>query len=187
MSTIYYFLFIFIGLAPIFGCQGGGGSGSDGQGPLPEPSTGWQATLKVSVQDATADGGVAYNRLVAGERETATDAFDNASDIRAFLAGPVQAYFVHTGDTGYDQNSEQLWQDLRAVNRPEEWKIEVMAESGRTVTLSWTLPTGEVSCATNQFSLMDSDGQLGQTNLCTTESLTYVGDGQLRHFVLKVS
>lgn len=182
MLRKYYFLFIIIGLAIISGCQGGGGSDSGNQTP-----SGWQVTLNISVPDGAADGGVAYNRLVAGSEPTATNTFDNAWDIRAFLAGPVEAYFTHEGEVGYAVGSQALWQDIREAVLPAEWEIEVVAEAGRTVTLSWTLPTAGVNCGSHQFSLWDLDGQLGETDLCTTESLTYVSDGQLRHFVLKVS
>jgi hypothetical protein len=180
---IDYFLFIFIGLALIGGCQGGGGSGS----PTLESSYGWQVTLKISVPDGSADGGAAYNRLIAGTGKSATDAFDHGWDIHAFLAGPVQAYFVYNDDTGSSQNAELLWQDIRGDSLPEDWDIEVMADPGKEVTISWVLPMGEVSCLTHEFTLEDSDGPSGQTDMCITPSITYQGDGQIRHFVLTVS
>ena len=154
----------------------------------PTAGTGpWQLTMRVSVPDDAADGGMAYNRLVAGSGDTATDGFDNAWDVRAFLSGPLDAYFTHSGDTGYDDTSEQLWQDIRNGVLPATWPILVMAESGRTVTMQWTLPEGDINCVSNMFILEDSDGILGQTDLCVTDSLSFDGDGLLRRFVLSVS
>ena len=147
----------------------------------------WELVLKVSVTDSMADTGVAYNRLVAGTDATATDGFDNTRDIRAFLAGPIQAYFVHTGETGYDITSQELWHDIRQAELPLQWSIEVIAASGREVILEWDLPEGEVSCATHQFILEDSDGQLGNTDMCAVPTLTFVGDGLMRYFMLNVS
>ncbi len=184
--------FLAIGMLGLFACQDGGhdGAPSTGGGATIETKPGaWQVALKVSVPDSASDGEVAYNRLVAGTGESATDGFDNALDIRALLYGdaPVQAYFAHAGDAGYDINSQQLWQDVRPLNLPLEWRIEVIAGSGRTVTFSWAPPAGGASCATNQFVLWDADGQLPLTDLCATGPLTYAGDGQTRRFVLRVS
>lgn len=151
------------------------------------PTPVWQMTLVVSVPDNAADGGQAYNRLVAGMDEAGSDGFDPLLDIRAFLAGPVEAFFAHAGDPGYDLNSDQLWQDIRAGGFPKQWAIDVVAAAGRTVTVSWVLPTGEVSCESNQFVIEDSDGQLPQTDLCAAGSMNYVGDGLVRHFVVRVS
>lgn len=159
-------------------------------GETPPPvgsSPNWTLGLTVSVPDPAADGGVAHNNLKAGQNADATDAFDNGQDVRALLAGSVQAYFDHTADADYDPYSKQIWYDIRDLGLPQSWEVVVHAGNGVPVTLSWTLPAGEVSCATNQFILQDADGQLPQTDLCATGSLSYVGDGQARHFVLRVS
>jgi len=148
---------------------------------------GWRVVLKVSVPEAAADTGLAYNRLVAGEEDTATEEYDQPWDVRALLAGPVKAYFSHAGDSGYGLDGQALWQDIRPNTVPAEWVVEVNAESGRAVTVRWTLPQGEVNCDTNGFTLEDFDGTLGQTNLCAEESLTYLGDGVTRRLILKVS
>lgn len=158
--------------------------------PSDEPSlaqtAAWQLILDVSVQDSAADTGVAYNRLVAGSEDSATADFDNAWDVRAFLTGPIQAYFAHWGEAGYDVTSEELWQDIRLTEVPGEWIVEVLAGLGQEVTLEWTLPVGEVSCGAYQFFLEDTDGQLGVTDMCSVSSLTFNGDGLMRQFVLSV-
>jgi hypothetical protein len=177
------FLLIIILLAMVGGCQEGGGGTGASEYPIP----GWQVTLKVSVQDELADGGVAYNRLVAGSGEKATPAFDPGWDVRAFLAGSVQAYFVSASDSGSDPTVQPLWKDIRGDKLPAEWDIAVMADPGEAITLSWILPEGKVSCLSREFILRDADGPLGQTDMCITSSMVYVGDGGIRHFVLRIS
>lgn len=159
-------------------------------GDTPPPggsSANWTLLLTVTVPDPMADGGAASNHLKAGQNADATDAFDNGHDVRALLAGSVQAYFDHAADANYDRYSKQIWYDIRNPELPQSWEVVVHAGNGVPVTLSWTLPAGEVSCATNRFILQDADGQLPQTDLCATGSFTYTGDGQIRHFVLTVS
>lgn len=159
----------------------------ENQSPDVAVAGGWRLELKVSVPEASADTGLAYNRLVAGEEDTATEGYDHPWDVRALLAGPVKAYFSHAGEAGYGLDSQTLWQDIRKNTLPAQWVVEVNAESGRAVTVRWTLPQGEVNCDTHGFTLEDFDGTLGQTNLCAEESLTYLGDGVVRRLVLKVS
>ena len=160
----------------------------DDGGTIPTETTvfNYKLTVTVSVSDPASDGGLAYNNLVVGAAPEATDEFDNAYDARAFLAGPVQAYFAHAGDSGYP-DSQQLWHDIRAGGLPQEWAVEVLADPGRTVTLFWTAPVGEAGCGTYRVSLQGADGSLGQSDLCAAGSLTYEGDGQIRHFVVRVS
>ncbi|MBI3609368.1 MAG: hypothetical protein HY204_01535 [Nitrospirae bacterium] len=192
MTRAIHGLVLVFGMLGLFACQDRGSSSSPDGGAAPQIGSkpaGWRLTLQISVPESGADGGVAYNRLSAGVGETATDGFDNAGDVRALLYtdAPIQAYFAHAGDAGYDTNSQQLWQDLRSLNLPAEWRIEVVAASGRTVTVSWVPPAGGVSCATHQFMLWNTEGQLPQTDLCASGPLTYAADGQIRHFVLRVS
>jgi hypothetical protein len=166
-------------------CSNHGGGSSDSATPTTGP--GWSLTLTASVPDAMADGGMAYNRLKAGQDPEATDLFDNGRDVRALLYGPVEAYFDHTADSRYDDQSQQVWYDLRDMKLPEEWDVVVNAAKGTTITLNWTVPTGEVNCTENRFSLWDVDGGLGETDLCKKESLTYTADGQSRRFLLRAS
>jgi hypothetical protein len=170
-------------------CQNGGDdSRPQGETSLPEKTgTSWIVTLTASIPDPAADNGVAYNRLVAGQDENATDGFDNGFDLRALLTESLEAYFDHTGDMNYDPQSMQIWNDVRAMGLPQDWNIVVKAGRGAAVTLKWILPSGNVDCATNQFILVDSDGAGAQTDMCSTGSLAYTGDGQMRHFVLRVS
>jgi len=124
---------------------------------------------------------------VAGADPAATDAFDNAWDIRALLAGSIEAYFFHGGEPGYAIGDDKLWHDFRAAELPKEWALEVLAENGREVTMTWTLPTGDVDCGGNQFILTDLDGVIPDTDLCGVSSINYLGDGILRRFVLEVN
>jgi hypothetical protein len=178
-----------IGTIGLFACQGvepdapitGGNTPPPSDGGTIPPVTGGSApptgttlfnyklTVTVSVPDSAADGGLAYNRLVVGAVADATDGF------------------AHAGDSGYNLDSQQLWHDIRAGGLPQEWRVEVLAGTGRTVTLFWDAPAAEAGCGTYQVSLQDADGPLGQADLCAAGSMTYVGDGQLRHFVLRVS
>ena len=147
----------------------------------------WTLLLTVSIPDPMADGGAAQNHLKVGQDANATASFDNGHDVRALLSGTLQAYFDHTADGNYNPYSKQIWYDIRDLGLPQSWELTVQAGNGAQVTLSWTLPAGGVSCATNRFILRDADGQLPQTDLCGTGSFTYTGDGQSRRFVLTVS
>lgn len=180
-------LLFFLAFAFVAGCSAGGGPSGGGspKGMAPAADS-WDLVLKVSVHDEDADGGIAYNRLVAGQDDKASEDFDTAWDVRAFLAGPVKAYFAHEGESGYD-TGPNLWQDFRSKSLPAEWAFDVVSEAGRPVTVYWKMPEGEVSCDSNRFTLEDADGRLGTTDLCSQESLIYNGDGAPRHFVLKVT
>ncbi len=170
------------------GVQGGSDqSAKGGKTPTEAVAGGWRLTLKVSVPDNAADSGLAFNRLVAGGEETATNEYDNGWDIRALLTGPMQAYFSHAGEIGYETGAENLFQDIRPAVLPAEWIVEVTAESGRIVTVRWTLPEGDVNCDAHGFLLEDFDGELGSTDLCASDSLSYEGDDFPRRFVLRVS
>ena len=187
MKRAVGYLFVFLAAMTWAGCGSGGPSNvgpPKGAGP---PADSWNITLKVSVPEPEADGGSAYNRLVAGQAPSASNEFDNGFDVRALLAGPVIAYFPHAGDMGYGLGSTDLWQDIRTDEIPAEWRVEVIAESGRVVTIRWTQPEGDISCESHDFTLEDTDGDIERTDLCESESLTYVGDGLPRHFILRVS
>ena len=147
----------------------------------------WTLTLTASVPDSAADGGVNYNRLVAGEDAGATDLFDNGRDVRALLAGSLEAYFDHSADANYGSYSKQIWRDIRAPGLPKTWSLIVKAESGAEVTLRWTLPAEGATCSTSQFVLEDVDGVVGRTDMCSNGFLVYTSDGPLKHFMLKVS
>ena len=147
----------------------------------------WKLTLTVSAPDPAADDGVNISRLAAGEDPAATDLFDNGRDARALLSGTLDVYFDHSPDAGYDGFSKKIWHDIRSPGLPKDWNVAVKAGSGVTVTMTWTLPAGEVGCATNQFVLEDSAGVIPPTNLCGNEALQFTGDGQPRYFVLRIS
>jgi hypothetical protein len=188
MTSFVRRLLMGFAIVSLAGCGSGGGPSGEGapKGIAPAEDR-WALTLEISVPEGQADGGQAVNRLVAGQEETASDDFDNAWDVRAFLAGPVKAFFTHEGESGYDAGTETLWQDIRSKDLPKEWTVEVVAEAGRPVKVTWVLPDAEVSCGANYFELQDFDGDLGLTDLCASDSLVYEGDGQPRRFVLRVS
>jgi len=154
---------------------------------LEKSGSNWRLSLIVSIPDSAADTGFAYNRLVAGQDLQATDGFDNSFDVRALLIGSVGAYFDHTADMNYDVQSMKIWSDVRAEGLPRDWEFVVTAGNVAPVTMKWTLPTGEFSCTTHQFFLTDTDGAGAPTDMCAVESFAYTADGQVRHFVLKVS
>ncbi|HSG06453.1 MAG TPA: hypothetical protein VLB09_08655, partial [Nitrospiria bacterium] len=158
----------------------GGTTGGDGNqgGPAPDPFN-WHLILVVSVPDSSADGGMAKNYLTAGQKSAATKQFDLASDLPAILAGSLNAFFNHSSESGYNSNLNQdkLWADYRAPGFPENWDIDVMGPGGEDVTVTWVLPSGDISCATHSFLLEDQDGVLPLTDLCGGGSLVYTADG----------
>jgi len=172
----------------LFGCLNSGNDGSS-KGVVPSEKTGsdWRLNLTASVPDSAADNGIAYNRLVAGQNLDATNGFDNSYDVRALLVGSAGAYFDHTAEPIYDSQSTKIWSDVRGRELPQDWNLVVAVNGVAPVTLKWTLPTGDISCVTNKFVLTDQDGSGGTTDMCSTGSLAYTSDGQIRHFVLRVS
>jgi len=182
-----------IGLIGLSACQeapsGNGMPPPNNRGTPPPPAAApsWSLVLTAFVPDPSADSGMASNRLKAGQDSMATDLFDNGRDVRALLSGTLDVYFDHSPDAGYDGFSKKIWHDIRSPGLPKDWNVAVKAGSGVTVTMTWTLPAGEVGCATNQFVLEDSAGVIPPTNLCGNEALQFTGDGQPRYFVLRIS
>lgn len=141
--------------------------------------------MNFSVVETGADGGMVVNRLVGGGDRFATAGYDQSRDIRALLRGPLKAYFSRKGERGYGQGGDLLWQDMRKSELPLEWRVEV--DTLRPVLMSWELPEGEVSCLTHQFTLDDVEGLMESIDLCTSDPLSYQGDGEAKQFVLRVS
>lgn len=141
--------------------------------------------LKVYTPDSSSETGVASNTMVAGVARKASDQFDDAFDIRAFLSDSFQAYFDHVGEPGYDDDSGQLWQDYqssRSIRR--DWPIAVSADSGRTVTLEWALPVEGLTCDNKRFVLVDSGVSI---DLCAQSQYSYVQSGNgIRKLTLRV-
>jgi hypothetical protein len=183
-------VFILVGwVIGLFACQNSGGDGSwNSDGSLSRKTgSNWRLSLTASTPDSAADSGIAYNRLVAGQDLDATNGFDNSFDVRALLTESVGAYFDHTADPIYDFQSTKIWSDVRAKGLPQDWNFVVAVDNAAPVTLKWTLPTGEINCMTNKFLLTDQDGSGGTTDMCATGLLAYTANGQMRHFVLRVS
>lgn len=159
----------------------------DDPGTAPPAESAWRLQVVFSVPSASADGGFAYNRLVAGVSPTATDGFDSEFEIRALLTGPVAAFFNHTGSRDFDKYSRELWQDIRSNSSVAEWFIDVTATPGKDVLISWSLPTNHASCGTHEITLNDLDGILPAINLCAGSFSTYPSNGGLKQFMLRVS
>jgi hypothetical protein len=154
----------------------------------------WQMTFTVSVPDPNADGGLMINRLEAGEVSTATDLFDNNSDVGALLAGPVQSAFTHEGETTYPGNLQLLWRDIRADEVPKTWKVKVAShQNSSPITVTWVNPPSipSDSCHLGMVSFQDqTTGQLIDLN--GSSSYSYSSNGtisspEVRFFTLTVS
>jgi hypothetical protein len=154
----------------------------------------WTMVFTISVPDSNADGGLLVNRLEAGGLSTATDLFDNNSDVMALLAGPVQAAFTHEGETSYPRNLQLLWRDIRADGLPKSWRIKVVSQqSGFPVTVAWTAPPSIASDTCHLGSVSFKDQTTGQSiDLNSTPGYTFssngtVGSPEVRFFTLTVT
>jgi hypothetical protein len=154
----------------------------------------WQLTFTISVPDPNADGGLLTNRLEAGGVSTATDLFDNDSDVVALLAGPVQSAFTHEGETTYPGNLQLLWRDEREDGLPKTWKVKVVSQQNISpITVAWTTPPSIPSdnCHLGAVSLQDqTTGQMIDLN--GAPSYSYSSNGtisspEVRFFTLTVS
>lgn len=154
----------------------------------------WTMGFNVSVPDSNADGGILVNRLEAGSLSTATDLYDNDSDVMALLAGPVQAAFSHEGETTYPSYLQLLWRDIRSDGLPKNWKIKVLSQqSGSPVTVAWTPPPtiSSDTCHLGVVSFQDqTTGQLIDLNAASSYSYTSNGTGgspETRFFTLTLN
>ncbi|MBI3811726.1 MAG: hypothetical protein HY283_05925 [Nitrospirae bacterium] len=154
----------------------------------------WTMDFGVSVPDSNADGGLLVNRLEAGSLSTSTDLYDNASDVVALLAGPVQASFTHEGETTYPGYLQLLWRDIRAAGLPKSWTIKVVSQqSSSPVTVAWTAPPTipSDSCHLGMVSFQDqTTGQLIDLNAASSYSYASNGTGgspEIRLFTLTLN
>lgn len=143
------------------------------------------AILRVSVTDSEADEGLAYNELLAGAAPKPIERFDNAYDVRAFLSGPVEAYFDHTGESGYDALSNRLWHDFRSSGNPNKsWTLAVKTSVGRTVTLEWSFPNADIRCDTHRFILDDGGSMI---DLCAQAAYQFLNTSNaVRKMTLRI-
>ena len=91
----------------------------------------WEVALSVS------SGNAAYNRLILGADNTATDGHDNIWDTYALLGGTVQAYFPHP-EWGLAQ--QEFHRDIRAHSPGStiEWSMTVNSSlTNADFTISW--------------------------------------------------
>lgn len=121
--------------------------------------TDWTVHIKVSAPDSRGADGTAWNHLIAGVQDGATDGFDSAWDTLS-LAGvydPVQSMFTHGilpedknndgvidnwvcnhPESGYASDQCSLWRDMRAFGADKVWPFVVLSPlKGGDVTLEW--------------------------------------------------
>jgi len=134
------------------------------------------------------------NRLEAGGLSTATDLFDNNSDVVALLAGPVQSAFTHEGETTYPGNLQLLWRDIRSDGVPNSWKVKVVSQQNSSpITVAWTSPPTipSDSCHLGMVSFQDqTTGQVIDLNGSSSysySSIGTVGSPEVRFFTLTVN
>ena len=134
------------------------------------------------------------NRLEAGGLSTATDLFDNNSDVVALLAGPVQSAFTHEGETTYPGNLQLLWRDIRSDGVPNSWKVKVVSQQNSSpITVAWTSPPTipSDSCHLGMVSFQDqTTGQaidLNGSSSYSYSSIGTVGSPEVRIFTLTVN
>jgi hypothetical protein len=163
-------------------------------GSSPAWSGDWTMAFTISVPDSNADGGQLVNRLEAGGLSTATDLFDNNSDVLALLAGPVQAAFTHEDETTYPLGLQLLWRDIRADGLPKSWTIKVVSQQNVSpVSVAWTPPPSIASDTCHTGSVRFQDQTTGQSiDLMSAPGYTYssngtVGSPEIRFFTLTVS
>ncbi len=113
----------------------------------------WQVNFQVELPDPSADSGLASNRLMLGIDNTATDNFDNLLDTVAYDGGRVNAYFLHPE---YVMAKSRLWQDMRELQLPKTWEVEVSSSLDGQAKISW-----DTSTVPSNVSLKLTDGQTG--------------------------
>lgn len=121
--------------------------------------TDWTVHIKVSVPYPEAVDGTAWNHLIAGVREGATDRYDSTLDTLSMVEvdDPVQAMFNHgvlpedkdndgmidrwacnSPEDGYNEQQCSLWRDNRAFDGNKVWSFLVLSIlNGGTAKLQW--------------------------------------------------
>jgi hypothetical protein len=110
--------------------------------------------LTVSVPHPDAEGGIARNELRLGALPSATDDFDPALDLEAFLSVGLSAAVRHVE---YPPAQQRLWWDMRAPGFPQMWEVEVTSDRlNANITLSGVAPTGVSNgCSGIRWTLRD--------------------------------
>lgn len=88
----------------------------------------------------TVSKGHAYNRLIIGIANDATDDFDRQYEMRALLESsqPVKAYFYAPE---WMADSPFFWRNIKANKFPQEWNIQVEADPQSEIFVQWNLKT----------------------------------------------
>lgn len=140
--------------------------------------------LTVSVPHPDADSGVATNQLRLGMLPAASDNFDPSLDLEAFPAPGLTAAVRHTE---YPSAQQLLWWDLRAVEFPKVWEVEVSSDrSNASISLSAAAPaTVPNECPGGRWALRDV--QTNQTTEFGASATVYTypnTPGVIRRFVV---
>lgn len=110
--------------------------------------------LAVSVAHPDAEGGIARNELRLGALPSATDGFDPALDLEAFLSAGLSAAVRHAE---YAPAQQMLWWDTRAMGLPQVWDVEVSSDrSNAVINLSGVAPAAvRNGCSGIRWTLRD--------------------------------
>lgn len=123
----------------------------------------WYINLRV-------ESGTAYNNLVLGGDNTATDGFDNVWEVYAYLGGTVRAYFPHP-EWGSVQNI--FWRDIRmtGIGTEKTWSLTVDSDlAGGNFTISWDMS----AIPQNYIATFTDDASGGHVDMQTTSSYNFV-------------
>ncbi len=94
----------------------------------------WEIEFKVS-------RGNAYNRLIIGVAEDATNCHDKIYEMRALLEDTtpgIRAYFYHPE---WGTESPYFWRDIRSAEFPQIWLLTIEARPQSEIFVQWDLKT----------------------------------------------
>ena len=141
----------------------------------------WKIKIRV-------DGSNTYGYAVAGVRNTATDGYDLAWDVQAFLENLnnedtdpyIYVYFPRL-DLGVN-----LGEDIRDALLPEDWIIEISSNITGQLNITW--PDLEANIPSHAVSLTDLDGAGAPViNMQNTSSFSFANSaGVPRQFQLNI-
>lgn len=144
--------------------------------------------IRISVIRSSS-GELIKNDLVAGVRNSGSDAFDNLWDSKAldssFSPSETAVNFaVFFNHPEYEAGKDMLWRDIRGVSLPASWDMSVLTDPQAQITLHWNLPE-ENSCSAPEFELTDIDNQL-TLNMKTQDTYSFVSGTGSNSFIMWV-
>ena len=142
----------------------------------------WQLSINISVPYTMGEGGEATQRVTAGTRLTALDAFDNTWDTIALGSTILSAYAYHPE---YAPAYELLARDFRFDRYPQQWDFYIVSnQDGQPVTLAWSLPATSMGACLG-MTLTLTDVTAGTTVDLTQPTYGYTNSaGVMRQFQL---